>query len=68
MVFTSLQLSGNLSMTAENSNSSPMQMELFPKKQELFDYTTVADENMWPFLLRILRPGSKSDIYFGSKI
>lgn len=34
-------------MTAENGNSSPKQLEVFPLKNELFtlDNTTVGDEN-----------------------
>lgn len=39
-----------------------------PEEQKIFiiDNTAVGDENV-PFLLRILRTGSKSDIYFGNK-
>lgn len=40
------QFPGNLSMTTEHTNSSPRKLKVFsPKKQELFDYTTVGDEN-----------------------
>lgn len=68
--FISLQqLPGNLSMTAENRNSSPMQLEVFsPKPGTLWLHNSGRWKHMWPFLLRILRTGSKSDIYFGNKI